>query len=86
MTDATGKTAELDPATVNRNRLVLLTIAGIPVTMILAASWLWYFVVNGELDLVGTLGTANNGELLEPFARARDSGHAAAGCGKKSRG
>ena len=45
---------------------MLLTIAGIPVTMILAATWLWYFVVNGELDLVGSLGTANNGQLLEP--------------------
>ncbi len=67
MTDPMGNTApELDPATVNRNRLVLLTIAGIPVTMILAATWLWYFVVNGDLDLVGSLGTANNGRLLEP--------------------
>ncbi|KGE04827.1 hypothetical protein HRUBRA_00580 [Pseudohaliea rubra DSM 19751] len=62
-----GKTAPaFDRATVNRNRLVLLTIVGIPVTMILAATWLWYFVVNGELDLVGSLGTANNGELLAP--------------------
>jgi hypothetical protein len=67
MTDPMGNTApQLDPATVNRNRLVLLTIAGIPVTMILAATWLWYFVVNGDLDLVGSLGTANNGRLLEP--------------------
>ena len=39
------------------NRLVLLMIAGIPLTMILAASWLWYFVVNGDLDLVGALCT-----------------------------
>ena len=48
------------------NRLVLLMIAGIPLTMILAASWLWYFVVNGDLDLVGALGTANRGELVRP--------------------
>lgn len=67
MTDPKGNTApQFDPATVNRNRLVLLTIAGIPVTMILAATWLWYFVVNGDLDLVGSLGTANNGQLLQP--------------------
>ncbi len=51
---------------IRNNRLVLLMIAGIPVTMILAASWLWYFVVNGELDLVGALGTANSGQLVQP--------------------
>jgi hypothetical protein len=50
----------------NNNRLVLLLIAGIPVTMILAASWLWYFVVEGDLDLVGVLGTANQGTLVQP--------------------
>ena len=48
------------------NRLVLLMIAGFPLTMILAASWLWYFVVNGELDLVEALGTANSGQLVQP--------------------
>ncbi len=48
------------------NRMVLLLIAGIPVTMILGATWLWYFVVRGDLDLVGALGTANRGELLQP--------------------
>lgn len=47
-------------------RLILLLIAGIPVTMILAASWLWYFVVKGDLDVVGALGTANQGELVQP--------------------
>lgn len=50
----------------NNNRMVLLLIAGIPVIMILAASWLWYFVVRGDLDLVGVLGTANRGELVQP--------------------
>jgi hypothetical protein len=29
---------------IRKNRMMLLLIAGIPVTMILAASWLWYFV------------------------------------------
>tara|TARA_R110002110_G_scaffold205066_7_gene417090 strand:+ start:223490 stop:224149 length:660 start_codon:yes stop_codon:yes gene_type:complete len=50
----------------SKNRMVLLLIAGIPVTMILAASWLWYFVARGELDLVGALGTANSGTLVQP--------------------
>ena len=47
-------------------RLILLTIAGIPLLMILAASWLWYFVVRGDLDLVRVLGTANQGTLVQP--------------------
>jgi hypothetical protein len=34
--------------------------------MILAATWLWFFVVRGDLDLVGTLGTANQGALVQP--------------------
>ncbi len=54
------------------NRLVLLLIAGIPLTMILAASWLWYFVVQGDLDLVGALGTANRGELVQPPRQVDD--------------
>ncbi len=58
---------------INRNRMVLLLIAGIPVTMILAASWLWYFVVRGDLDLVGSLGTANRGSLLQPPRQLDDS-------------
>jgi cytochrome oxidase Cu insertion factor (SCO1/SenC/PrrC family) len=51
---------------INKNRMVLLLIAGIPVTVILVATWLWYFVANGELDLVGMLGTANRGTLVQP--------------------
>ncbi|MFN2327441.1 MAG: hypothetical protein ABR612_00855 [Chromatocurvus sp.] len=51
---------------VRNGRLILLLIAGIPVTMILAASWLWYFVVEGDIDVVGTLGTANQGALVQP--------------------
>lgn len=51
---------------INKNRMVLLLIAGIPVTVILVATWLWYFVVNGEMDLVGMLGTANRGTLVQP--------------------
>ncbi len=48
------------------NRLVLLTIIGLPVTMFLTATWLWYYVENGHLDLVSVLGTANRGQLLDP--------------------
>ena len=50
----------------NNNRLVLMLIAGIPFTMFLAATWLWYYVERGELDLVASLGTANQGELVQP--------------------
>ena len=49
-----------------RNRMVLLLIGGIPLTVTLVATWLWYFVVRGDLDLVSILGTANRGELVEP--------------------
>ena len=48
------------------NRMVLLLVAGIPVTMILGATWLWFFVVSGDLDLVGSIGTANRGVLVQP--------------------
>ena len=55
-------------------RLTLLLIAGIPVTVILAATWMWYFVARGDLDLVGALGTANKGELVQPPRQAEDAG------------
>jgi hypothetical protein len=61
----------------NNGRMVMLLIAGIPVTMVLAASWLWWFVVRGDLDIVQMLGTANNGTLLDP---PRELSAAAAGC------
>ena len=50
----------------NNNRMVLLLILGLPVTMILAASWLWFFVERGDLDLVGAMGTHNSGSLVQP--------------------
>lgn len=50
----------------NNNRMVLLLIAGTPLTMILAATWLWFYVARGELDLVGAVGTANRGTLIQP--------------------
>ena len=63
-----------------QGRAVMLLIAGIPLTMMLAASWLWYFVVKGDLHLVGAIGTANNGTLIapprevQPVAFADDAG------------
>ncbi len=50
----------------SKGRKVLLLIAGLPVTMILASTWLWFFVMGGELDLVAAIGTANRGTLVEP--------------------
>ena len=52
--------------TIRSNRAMLLLIGGIPVTMALVATWLWYFVVRGDLDLVSMLGTANRGNLVQP--------------------
>jgi hypothetical protein len=34
--------------------------------MILAATWLWYFVAHGDLNVVEVLGAANQGELVQP--------------------
>ncbi len=48
------------------NRLIFLSIVGIPLTIVLAASWLWFFVARGDLDLVSMLGTSNRGELVQP--------------------
>jgi hypothetical protein len=39
--------------------------------MILAATWLWYFVERGDIDIVGALGTANSGEILSNPANIR---------------
>jgi hypothetical protein len=54
------------------SRMVLLLIGGIPVTMILVSTWLWFFVVKGDLDLLGVLGTANQGTLVQPPRRIDD--------------
>ena len=43
------------------NRMILLLIGGIPLTMILAATWLWYFVARGDLDLVAAERVASLG-------------------------
>lgn len=54
------------------NRLILLSIIGLPVTMILAATWLWYFVARGDIDIVDMLGTSNHGVLLNPPVQLSD--------------
>jgi hypothetical protein len=50
----------------NNNRRVLLLIAGLPLLIILGATWLWRAVDSGQLDLLSLLGTANRGTLLQP--------------------
>ncbi len=57
-----------------KNRMALLLIAGTPVIIILASTWLWYYVASGRLDLVGVLGTANKGSLLSPPVAIADLG------------
>ncbi len=57
-----------------KNRMALLLIAGIPVIIILASTWLWYYVASGRLDLVSVLGTANKGSLLSPPVSMADLG------------
>lgn len=66
--------AKATAAAPGNGRLILALIAGIPVTVILAASWLWYFVVQGDLDIVGRLGTANAGDLLQPPRQSLEAG------------
>ena len=59
------------PSEPGDSRLPLALIVGTPLIMLLAASWLWYFVVHGNLDLVGAIGTANNGTLVTPPRQIR---------------
>ena len=49
-----------------RARRVLLLIAGIPLSMMLAATALWWVVQNGYVDILSSVGTANHGELINP--------------------
>ncbi|MEO0435554.1 MAG: hypothetical protein AAF098_01460 [Pseudomonadota bacterium] len=69
----TTNAASPDPS-VTQGRMTLMLIAGIPVIVILASTWLWYFVMSGELDLVGALGTSNNGKLVLPPRQAEKAG------------
>ena len=64
----------MSPHSESRNsRLPLALIVGTPLIMLLAASWLWYFVVHGNLDLVGAIGAANNGALVTPPRQIRNT-------------
>ena len=49
-----------------RARWILILIAGIPLSMVLAATALWWAVEEGHVDIVGSVGTANHGELINP--------------------
>ena len=49
-----------------QGRRVLLLIAGIPLSIMLAATVLWWAVAEGQFDIVGAMGTANHGELIVP--------------------
>ncbi len=48
------------------NRMTLAVIAGIPLMVILTATWLWVYVINGALDLLAITGTQNRGTLITP--------------------
>ena len=54
------------PSQRRRARLVLILIAGIPVSMMLGATALWWAVEQGHVDVLGSVGTANHGELIDP--------------------
>ena len=59
-------TAQSQAMAQRRARRVLLLIAGIPLSMMLAATALWWAVQNGYVDILGSVGTANHGELINP--------------------
>jgi cytochrome oxidase Cu insertion factor (SCO1/SenC/PrrC family) len=49
-----------------RSRQKLWIIAGLPLLVMLAATLLYRATQNGDIDLVGLLGTKNRGDLLQP--------------------
>jgi len=55
-----------DSSTTKRNRWVAFGIMLLPLFVIIAASLLWIAVKNGYIDIVGNLGTHNNGTLMQP--------------------
>ena len=59
-------TTDNDVVKRQQGRRVLLLIAGIPLSMMLAATLLWWAVAEGQFDIVGAVGTANHGELIVP--------------------
>ncbi|MEM1403906.1 MAG: hypothetical protein AAGG55_11290 [Pseudomonadota bacterium] len=69
-----SQTSVVPEAEANGGRMTLLLIAGTPVIVLLASSWLWFYVASGRLDIVGALGTSNAGELVQPPRQAADAG------------
>ena len=55
-----------------RSRLVLILIAGIPLSMMFGATALWWAVEQGHVDVLGSVGTANHGELIDPPRSVKD--------------
>ncbi len=49
-----------------QGRRTLLLIVGIPIAVLLTSTALWFSVNRGGVDIVGVLGTANNGTLVQP--------------------
>lgn len=58
-------TENLDQTVIQRNRMKLLLIAGVPLIMVLASTWLWYVVATGKVEL--NLGTKNRGTFIQPL-------------------
>lgn len=61
--------SDLDPrqsAAQRSNQRVMLLIIGLPLTVVILATALWYFANSGAVDLTGLLGTKNRGELILP--------------------
>lgn len=54
------------PEHIKRNRWVALAIMLLPALVLVSASLLWLAVKRGHIDIVGSLGTHNNGTLLQP--------------------
>ncbi len=59
-------------STKTKNRLTVMLVAGIPLLLTAISTWLWVFVVKGDIDLVGMLGTRNHGNLINPPAQIKE--------------
>jgi cytochrome oxidase Cu insertion factor (SCO1/SenC/PrrC family) len=59
-------------STKTKNRLTVMLVAGIPLLLTAISTWLWVFVVKGDIDLVGMLGTRNHGNLINPPIQISD--------------
>ena len=57
---------------VKRNRMMATSILLLPLLVVVLSTLLWLLVQRGHLDLVGMLGTHNQGVLLNPVVDIRD--------------